>query len=241
MYGIIGYPLLLTFSPGYFTKKFEALGIGDTYSKFPLASIQLVKGLLEQNPELKGLNVTIPYKQEIIPFLDELDDTALHIGAVNCIRIREGKLKGYNTDTLGFTKTLKPVLKAQHTHALILGTGGASKAVAYSLKQLGISFRFVSRHKSAQNLTYAELDEKVIAAHTLIINCTPLGMAPETEACPDLPYHLFGPGHLLYDLIYNPEETLFLKKGKAMGATIKNGYDMLIEQAEASWQIWQET
>lgn len=241
MYGIIGYPLLLTFSPGYFTKKFEALGINDTYSKFPLASIQEVKKLLAQNPGLNGLNVTIPYKQEIIPFLDELDDTALHIGAVNCIRIRTGRLKGYNTDTLGFTKTLKPVLKTQHTSALILGTGGASKAVAYSLKQLGISFRFVSRHKAEHTLTYAELDEKVMAAHTLIINCTPLGMAPETEHCPDIPYQLLTPAHLLYDLIYNPAETLFLTKGRARGAEIKNGYDMLIEQAEASWHIWQET
>ncbi|WP_118973491.1 shikimate dehydrogenase family protein [Taibaiella koreensis] len=240
MYGIIGYPLLQTFSPGYFNQKFEQLGLPFQYHKFPLAHIHTLRDLLIQEPGLLGLNVTIPHKETVIPLLDELDGTAKAIGAVNTIRIREGRLKGFNTDTIGFTQSLEPLLQPWHTHALVLGTGGSSKAVAYALQQLGIAFTLVSRHTGAGQLCYARLDQAVLDEHKLIINTTPLGMAPDTEHCADIPYNYIGEKHLLYDLVYNPAETLFLQKGKAQGAQIKNGYEMLIAQAEAAWRIWNE-
>lgn len=240
MYGIIGYPLLQTFSPGYFNKKFEALGISETYHKFPLANINELTAVLQQHPDLKGLNVTIPYKQEVMALLDELDDAASKIGAVNTIAIRNGRLKGYNTDAIGFMNSLKPLLQAHHTRALILGTGGAAKAVAYSLQKLGIDFRYVSRGQKQGQLTYHDLDEYLMQDHTLIINTTPLGMMPRENEFPDLPYQLLTSNHLLYDLIYFPDETIFLQKGKAQGTRIKNGYEMLIGQAEAAWSIWQK-
>jgi shikimate dehydrogenase len=240
MYGIIGYPLLQTFSPGYFNKKFEEQGIHDTYEKFPLNKIDGLKQVLERHPNLKGMNVTIPYKQAVIALLDELDDTAQQIGAVNTISIKNGRLKGYNTDTIGFTNSLKPLLKPRHNKALILGTGGASKAVAYALKKLNISYQFVSRNKIEGQLSYTDLNKTIIEDHKLIINTTPLGMVPHENALPDIPYAFLSAEHLLYDLIYHPEETLFLKKGKEYGATIKNGYEMLIGQAEAAWEIWQQ-
>jgi shikimate dehydrogenase len=240
MYGIIGYPLLQTFSPGYFNKKFEALGISASYHKFPLAHIQELKALLIQHPELKGLNVTIPYKQEVMIFLDQLDDAAEKIGAVNTIAIRSGQLKGYNTDAIGFMNSLKPLLQPHHTKALILGTGGASKAVAYTLAKLEIDFQYVSRNKKEGQLSYKDMDEQLMQEHTLIINTTPLGMVPRENEYPDIPYQLLTPHHLLYDLIYFPEETIFLQKGKEQGAQIKNGYEMLIGQAEAAWAIWQK-
>lgn len=240
MYGIVGYPLLQTFSPGYFNKKFEAEGIKDTYLKFPLDTIGALKGILRKHPDLKGLNVTIPYKQEIIALLDELDDTAQKIGAVNTVRIRNGKLRGYNTDTIGFQNSLKPLLKEQHNKALILGTGGASKAIAYALQLLGIPYRFVSRSKREDQLVYADLDEYTIREYKLIINASPLGMIPNENVCPDIPYMFLTKEHLLYDLVYHPPETLFLRSGKSYGAEIKNGYEMLIGQAEAAWAIWQQ-
>lgn len=240
MYGIIGYPLLQTFSPGYFNKKFEDQGIQDTYEKFPLNKIDDLKQVLKRHPDLKGMNVTIPYKQAVIALLDELDDTAQQIGAVNTISIKNGKLKGYNTDTIGFTNSLKPLLKPQHNKALILGTGGASKAVAYALQQLSIGYHFVSRRKAEDQLSYTDLNKTIIEDHKLIINTTPLGMVPHENAYPDIPYAFLSAEHLLYDLIYHPEETLFLQKGKEYGASIKNGYEMLIGQAEAAWEIWQQ-
>ena len=240
MYGIIGYPLLQTFSPGYFTKKFEELGVQDTYEKFPLDKIEDLKQVLAQHPDLKGMNVTIPYKQEVIALLDELDETAKQIGAVNTISIKNGKLKGYNTDAIGFINSLKPLLRPQHNKALILGTGGASKAVAYALKQLDISYRLVSRSNKEGHLFYTDLDEAIIRDHKLIINTTPLGMVPQENTYPDIPYSLLTQEHLLYDLIYFPEETIFLQKGQEHGAAIKNGYEMLIGQAEAAWEIWQQ-
>jgi shikimate dehydrogenase len=240
MYGIIGYPLLQTFSPGYFNKKFEELGVHDIYEKFPLDKIEDLKQVLAQHPDLKGMNVTIPYKQEVIALLDELDETAKQIGAVNTISIKNGKLKGYNTDAIGFINSLKPLLKPQHNKALILGTGGASKAVAYALKQLNISYQFVSRNAKEGYLSYPDLDKAIIDDHKLIINTTPLGMVPQENTSPDIPYASLSAEHLLYDLIYYPEETLFLKKGKENGACIKNGYEMLIGQAEAAWEIWQQ-
>lgn len=238
MYGIIGYPLLHTFSPGYFSAKFEQLGLAETYEKFPLAGIADLPELLASRPGLKGLNVTIPYKQSVIPYLDELDDTAGAVGAVNTILIREGRLKGFNTDITGFSQSLKPLLPDGPLQALVLGTGGASRAVAYSLRQMHIPFTLVSRQPGAGQLAYADLSEDIVAAHRLIINTTPLGMAPHIDSCPDIPYRYLGPDHLLYDLVYYPEETLFLQKGKAQQARIKNGYDMLTGQAEAAWAIW---
>lgn len=236
MYGIIGYPLSHSFSPGYFREKFRLLGIDDTYDAFPLTAITELPALLEQYTGLQGLNVTIPYKQSVMAYLDELDATAEAVGAVNCIRIREGKLKGFNTDTIGFANSLKPLLGEEHRHALVLGTGGAAKAVVYALQQLGITYRLVSR--TCGDLRYEDLNQALIESHQLIINTTPLGMYPAVDQAPDLPYNLLGPAHLLYDLVYNPAETLFLQLGKAQGAAIKNGYDMLIGQAEAGWAIW---
>lgn len=238
MYGIIGNPLEQTFSPGYFNHKFEQLGLKETYRKFPLGDISDLTELLRQQPQLKGLNVTIPFKEKIIPFLDELDETAARAGAVNTIRIRDGRLKGFNTDVTGFRNTLLPLLQPQHRAALVLGTGGAAKAVAFVLQQLSIPFRFVSRSPAPEQLSYRELNKTIMQEHRLIINTTPLGMTPAIDAAPELPYEYLDTSHLLYDLIYNPAETLFLQKGAEQGATIKNGYDMLIGQAEAAWAIW---
>lgn len=238
MYGIIGYPLLQTFSPGYFNAKFEQSGLEESYHKFPLASIAELSTLLQELPGLKGLNVTIPYKEAVLPFLDELDDTAAQIGAVNTIKIRDGRLTGFNTDVIGFRDSLQPLLGPQHRQALILGTGGASKAVAYALAQLSIGYRFVSRNPAEGQLPYALLDAATINDHLLIVNTTPLGMAPDTSTFPLIPYEHLHTGHLLYDLVYNPSVTLFLQKGAAQGTATKNGYEMLIGQAEAAWAIW---
>jgi shikimate dehydrogenase len=238
MYGIIGYPLLTTFSPDYFKEKFARLNIDATYEKFPLEKIDSFIALIQSNPSLQGLNVTIPHKENVIPFLDALDDTAQKIGAVNTIQFKEGKLIGYNTDTIGFKNSLKPLLKQHHSKALILGTGGSSKAVAYALQELGISYQYVSRKKKDDQLVYSGLNAAIINDHKLIINTTPLGMKPYDSLFPEIPYEYIGKEHLLYDLIYHPAETPFLQKGKASGAAIKNGAEMLIEQAEAAWRIW---
>jgi len=239
-FGIIGYPLSHSFSPAYFTKKFAEENISAAYTAFPLSSITNYPALLQLYTGLEGLSVTIPYKEAIIPCLDSLDDTAKEIGSVNCIALKNGISKGYNTDAPGFQMSLAPLLQSHHTHALILGTGGASRAVAYVLTQLGIAFQKVSRVKTKGDLTYEELTPSIIQRHTLIINTTPLGMYPHTAAAPPLPYDHLTPQHLLYDLIYNPEETMFLTLGKAQGSVIKNGHEMLLLQAEASWAIWQQ-
>lgn len=238
-YGLIGYPLTHSFSPAYFKRKFAEQGIEATYEAFPLTQINKFPQLLKTHPSLGGLNVTIPHKEAIIPYLDEVDTTAAEIGAVNCISITNGVKKGYNTDAIAFEQSLVPLLTPQHTHALILGTGGASKAVAYALQQLGIPFQKVSRTKKEGLLTYDELTNEVIAQHKLIINTTPLGMS-DISSAPFLLYDHIGNGHLLYDLIYNPDETAFLAYGLQRGAHIKNGFEMLELQAEASWEIWQE-
>jgi shikimate dehydrogenase len=240
MYGIIGFPLEHSFSPTFFSEKFRTLGIDERYAAFPLQTIAKFPGLLSENPGLKGLNVTIPYKEQIIPFLDRIEKAALQIGAVNCIHIANGQSAGYNTDYIAFRETLKPLLGAQHEKALVLGTGGAAKAVAFALSQLDIPFRFVSRTKQAGHFTYSDLGAPQMREYKLIINTTPLGMSPATASCPDIPYALLSGDHLLYDLIYNPNQTLFLKKGSRQGAQIKNGHDMLVAQAEASWRIWEE-
>lgn len=238
-YGLIGYPLTHSFSKGFFSEKFEREKITDaTYDVFPLQRIELFKELCEREKNLAGLNVTIPYKEQIIPYLDELDEEAKAIGAVNTIKFTSGKRIGYNSDCFGFEKSILPLLKPHHTAALILGTGGASKAVEYVLHKLGIPFQFVSRHKSKSTITYQELDTVVVQYSTLIINCSPVGMYPHTDEVPDIPYEALTEKHLLYDLIYNPEETHFLKKGRQMGAQTKNGLEMLYLQAERSWEIW---
>lgn len=236
LYGLIGYPLSHSFSPAYFNNKFATENIDARYDAYAIPSVEDLKTLLQEHPQLKGLNVTIPYKEQVLPLLYETDAAAREIGAVNCIKIEVGKLIGYNTDHIGFAESLKPLLQPQHTHALILGTGGAAKAVMYALLQLGIEYKIVSR--TGGDMQYADVDEEIMDKYRLIINTTPLGMYPATDTAPEIPYQYLTKEHLLYDLVYNPEETLFLQKGKQQGATIKNGYEMLILQAEVSWQIW---
>lgn len=238
LYGLIGYPLTHSFSPAYFARKFEAEKIDASYEKFELKAISEFPALLSAHNDLKGLNVTIPYKQSVIPYLDELDDAAAEIGAVNCIYIRDKRLKGYNTDVIGFERSLLPLLKPMHRKALVLGTGGSSLAVKYVLRKLGISFLSVSRKQNDNTTTYKALNDSIVAEHLLVINTTPLGMFPHVGTCPDLPYTSLTKDHLLYDLIYNPLETKFLSLGKAQGTTVKNGLEMLHLQAAASWDIW---
>ena len=234
-YGIIGYPLTHSFSPAYFRKKFAEEHIDAVYDPFSLSTIA---DFPVTHPVIAGLSVTIPYKEIIIPYLDELDAAAANIGAVNCIAITKGVKKGYNTDVAGFEQSLVPLLQPQHTHALILGTGGSSKAVSWVLKQLGIPFLKVSRKSANGQLTYEQLNKDIIAENKLIINTTPLGQYPVTAAAAPIPYEGICPGHLLFDLVYNPEETKFLSLGKSRGAAIKNGFEMLHLQADAAWEIW---
>jgi shikimate dehydrogenase len=239
-FGLIGYPLSHSFSKGYFAAKFAKENIVDCkYDIFPLEKIGDFVGLCNTHKNLVGLNVTIPYKEKIIPFLDELDETAANIGAVNTIKFNNGKKIGYNSDCYGFEMSLKPLLKSHHTQALILGTGGASKAVEYVLKKLGIDYQYVSRTKNDNAISYDELlTTHDLRLTTLIINCSPIGMYPNIHDAPAIPYQFITDKHLLYDLIYNPEETQFLKEGKERGAQTKNGLEMLHLQAERSWQIW---
>ncbi len=237
-YGLIGYPLTHSFSPGYFAKKFAANKIDAAYNLFPLADIQSFPQLLAATEGLKGLNVTIPHKAAIMPFLSAIDPVAAAIGAVNCINISEGVTTGYNTDASGFENSLHPLLKPHHDKALVLGNGGASKAVIYTLKKLGIACTVVSRNAGEETLFYTDITAETISENTLIINTTPLGMYPVVDEYPHIPYAAICSRHLLYDLIYNPEETRFLSLGKAKGAAIKNGLEMLHLQAEASWDIW---
>ncbi len=239
-YGLIGYPLGHSFSATYFTEKFYREDIPNTrYQAFPLARIEDLKSLLKTTKKLKGLNVTIPYKTQVIPFLDELDETAKKVGAVNTIKLSNGKLIGYNTDVVGFEQSLKPLLQKYHQKALILGTGGAAQSVIYVLQKLGIAYQLVSRTAGIDKLAYSDLTETHLKEHLLIINTTPLGMAPNDQSFPLIPYEFVNQQHLFYDLVYNPEKTIFLIKGKLQGATIKNGKEMLILQAEKAWDIWQ--
>ena len=240
--GLVGKNISYSFSRGYFAEKFEKEQLTDfKYVNFDIQSIQeFPKIIHEFKFTLKGMNVTIPYKQEVFLHLDKVDKVAKKIGAVNTIRVtKKGKLKGYNTDVVGFEESLKPLLKDHHQKALILGTGGASKAVAYVLKNLGIKFLKVSRHpKKKKEINYTDLNEKLLSQHTVIINCTPLGTFPKVDQKPDIPYEFLTDQHLLYDLIYNPEKTSFLLEGEQRGSQIKNGLEMLELQAEESWRIW---
>ncbi len=234
-YGLIGYPLSHSFSPGYFAEKFKKSEITDCrYDLYPLTEIVEFDDI----KDCLGINVTIPYKEQVIAYLDELSVEAETIGAVNTIKYIDGKRIGYNTDAYGFTKSLSPLWdgKAQPERALVLGTGGAARAVWYVLDQLGIAYKKVSRTKG--DITYGALDKKLIEEHHLIINTTPVGMSPHADACPDLPYEGISADHYLYDLVYNPEKTLFLSRGESNGAVIKNGHQMLELQADRSWEIW---
>ena len=289
-YGLIGFPLGHSFSKGFFTEKFAREGIDAQYLNFEIPDARMLFDVLRDNPELRGLNVTLPHKQAVIPLLDELSDEAREIGAVNVIKIgppqpslkgrengdvagqrslplREGwggSLKGFNSDIIGFTESIKPLLQPWHKKALVLGTGGASKAICVGLKRLGLEWRYVSRNggqgarsKEQENtscpnnplapcplplapLNYSDLTPEVMAEYTVIVNCTPVGMFPKVDAAPAIPYELLTSRHLLFDCVYNPEDTLFLKRGREQGATGKNGLEMLHLQAEASWKFWNE-
>lgn len=239
MYGLIGKPLGHSFSANFFNKKFADEAIPERYELFPLESIDLLPQLLNSHLDLKGLNVTIPYKQQVIPFLSELDKDAAEIGAVNVIKINcDGSLKGYNSDAIGFRDSISPLLLPHMKRALVLGTGGASKAVIYVLRQLGLEVLNVSRRSKGEIVSYNQLTPEIISTHHVIVNTTPLGMWPNIDDAPEIPYHLLTPDHLCYDLVYNPEETSFMKRAAQYGATVKNGLEMLHGQALAAWKIW---
>lgn len=244
-YGIIGFPLVHSFSRSFFTEKFRAEQLDAEYLNFEIPAITDFPQIIREHPFLRGLNVTIPYKEKAMPYLDEIDSNAQSIGAVNVVKIthdKEGKayLKGFNADVLGFTRSIQPLLKSYHTKALILGTGGASKAIKHGLSQLGLQTTFVSRTPKEGMLSYEQLSADVMGENTVVVNCSPVGTFPKSNECPNIPYELLNSRHLLYDLVYNPGCTLFLQKGKAQGATIKNGLKMLHLQAIASWEIWQQ-
>ncbi|MDR1557507.1 MAG: shikimate dehydrogenase [Tannerellaceae bacterium] len=242
-YGLLGYPLRHSFSRTYFNQKFEAEHIDAEYVNFEISDIKELKNIIKENINLRGLNVTLPYKTLVMPLLDEIDDDARLIGAVNVIAFRKGsfgklRLKGYNSDIIGFKQSIEPLLNESHRKALILGTGGSSKAVFQGLKQLGVASTLVSRTTKDFCITYQEISPQILEQYTVIVNTTPVGMYPSINDCPLIPYERLTPRHLLYDLLYNPDETLFMKKGKAQGATVKNGLEMLLLQAFASWEMW---
>jgi shikimate dehydrogenase len=243
-YGLIGYPLEHSFSRNYFNEKFRNERIDAEYDNFEIPSIENFKEVLETTPNLRGLNVTIPYKEEVIRYLNELSAEARAIGAVNVIRVtHKGSktvLKGFNSDVIGFTRSIESMLEPLHRKALILGTGGAAKAVDYGLKSLGLGTLFVSRTARPGVITYNDVTPDLIRSHKVIVNCTPLGMYPHVDSCPPLPYEAMDSHTLLYDLLYNPDETLFMQKGRQQGAITKNGLEMLLLQAFASWEMWQE-
>jgi len=244
-FGLLGRSLSHSFSKSYFEEKFKKENLNDfTYSNFDVESLDSLFQIIETN-NIKGLNVTIPYKEKVISLLNDIDPIAQEIGAVNCIKISKQSdqlsLKGFNTDYYGFGQSIKPFLEPIHERALILGTGGASKAIYYALKNVGVDVYFVTtgEKKASNYFHYTELNEYILNAFKLIVNCTPLGMYPKTEVCPEIPYEFITPQHLMYDLIYNPETTLFLQKGKEQGAVTINGLNMLKLQADKAWEIWQ--
>lgn len=241
-YGLIGYPLGHSFSISYFNQKFTDENIDASYENFEIPTIDLLPEILDSNPNLRGLNVTIPYKEKVISYLDTISPEARSIGAVNVIRVtHEGNktiLKGFNSDVIGFTRSIEPMLEKYHKKALILGTGGASKAINFGLKSLGLETLFVSRYEKEGTIQYQDVTPDVIKEYNVIVNCTPCGMYPHTEECPRLPYEAMDSHTILYDLIYNPDETLFMKRGAEHGASVKNGLEMLLLQAFASWEFW---
>jgi shikimate dehydrogenase len=244
IYGLIGYPLSHSLSQQYFDEKFRNEQIRDCmYELFPLSNLSGLLPLITQNESISGLNVTIPYKERIMDYLDEMDEISGEVGAVNCISVIRSPgglyLKGYNTDVRGFELAIRPWLEKHHRNALVLGTGGSAKAVTFALKRKGLHVMKVSRHPENEDETgYESLTRELLDKYTLIVNATPLGMAPNAENCPSIPYEFLHVGHLLFDLIYNPVETMFMKKGKAQGATAVNGIEMFYQQAEKSWEIW---
>ncbi len=242
-YGLIGFPLGHSFSISYFNQKFADEKINAKYENYEIPSIDILPEILDKNPDLRGLNVTIPYKEKVIPFLDSLSPEARAIGAVNVIRVtHEGSktiLKGFNSDVIGFTQSIEPMIdKKWHKKALILGTGGASKAIRYGLKSLGLETVCVSRYEKTGTILYKQITPEVIKEYNVVVNCTPVGMYPHTEECPDLPYEAMDSHTILYDLIYNPDQTLFMRRGAEYGADVKNGLEMLLLQAFASWEFW---
>lgn len=241
-YGLIGYPLGHSFSQSYFNEKFQNENIDAIYENFEIPSIENLPEIIETTSNLRGLNVTIPYKEKVISYLDVISPEAREIGAVNVIKVeRKGKsayLTGYNSDVIGFTRSIEPLIEKYHKKALILGTGGASKAINYGLKSLGLETVFVSRYRKPGTICYEDITPKVIKEYNVIVNCTPLGMFPHTDECPNLPYEAMNTQTLLYDLIYNPDMTMFMQKGAEHGATVKNGLEMLLLQAFASWEFW---
>jgi shikimate dehydrogenase len=242
-YGLIGFPLSHSFSENFFANKFRQEGITDcSYQNFPLENIGEIHKLIANTPDLKGLNVTIPYKERILPYLSHKNEVVQAIGACNCIKVEAGKLIGYNTDAIGFEKSLIKQLKPHHSKALILGEGGAAKAVAYVFEKLGIDYFYVVRkgESTQRKILFHELTDSMIISHPIIVNSTPLGMYPGIHEFPPINYDVLTSGHYLYDLIYNPAKTLFLQKGEEKGAAIKNGHEMLVVQAEESWRIWTE-
>ncbi len=244
-YGLIGYPLKHSFSIGYFNEKFSSEQIDAEYVNFEIPTIEDFPKVIANNPNLCGLNVTIPYKEQVIPHLDELDPDTAKIGAVNVIKIirlknNKVKLVGYNSDIIGFTQSIEPLLLPHHKKALILGTGGAAKAVFHGLANLGVEGKYVSRTPVEDAFIYEDLTPEIMAEYTVIVNCTPVGMFPKVDFCPEIPYDCLTPDHLLYDLLYNPNITLFMKKGEEKGAVVKNGLEMLLLQAFAGWEIWQK-
>lgn len=244
-YGLLGYPLGHSFSKGFFSEKFQKEGIPARYLNFEVPSIEMLDDVLLEHPKLRGFNVTIPYKEAILPHLDHISAEAEKIGAVNVVKVDWADdipiLTGHNTDVVGFQQSLLTHLRPHHREALVLGTGGASKAVFYALKRMGITPHYVSRNAQPGILTYAHLGSEWMERCQIIVNCTPLGMSPNVDTCPDIPYEMIGAQHLLYDLVYNPEETLFLHIGKKQGAQIKNGAEMLRIQALEAWKIWNST
>lgn len=239
-FGLLGRNISYSFSRGYFTEKFKNENLeGCTYENFDLSDISEFPLVIANTPNIKGINVTIPYKEAVMPHLNSLSKKAARIGAVNTIKItKKGKLKGYNTDYYGFKKSIQPLLKPHHQRALILGTGGASKGIAFALEELGIAYTFVSRGGKENTIDYTSLNAMTFDNYQIVINCTPIGTSPDIDASPAIPYNFFTSNHIAYDLIYNPEETQFLRQAKAKGAATKNGYDMLVYQAEKSWEIW---
>ena len=246
-YGLIGYPLGHSFSRKFFTEKFAKEGIDAQYLNFEIPSIEEFPEIIKNNPTLRGLNVTIPYKQQVMQYLDDISEEAKAIGAVNVVKCQlstvncQLHLTGYNSDVIGFVESIKPLLKPHHKKALILGTGGASKAIRYGLEEkLGMETLFVSRSAREGMITYEEVTAEVLKEYEVIVNCSPVGMYPHVDECPALPYEAMNESNLLYDLVYNPLETLFMKKGAAQGATVKNGLEMLHLQAIASWEFWEK-
>lgn len=241
-YGLIGYPLGHSFSMGYFNEKFKNEAINAVYENFEIPDIQDITTVIGSNPDLAGFNVTIPYKEKVMDYLDYIAPEAAEIGAVNVVKVthngERAVLKGFNSDVVGFVNSIKPLLRPLHKKALVLGTGGASKAVEYGLRKLGLETIKVSRTEKDNTITYGQVTPELLSEYKVIVNCTPCGMAPHFDECPNLPYDSIDDSFFLYDLIYNPEETLFLRKGKEKDATVKNGLEMLLLQAEEGWNIW---